>query len=519
MSEESYLLDKKEINWGGRFLKLTFFISAFFLIMAIVLFNMGGANDSLKGHVEGYLSQSFGGRPAKVGTLRNMSFFPRVGIDVEDVSVLARNEGGYPVIQMGHVQVYMRFWNVATRRPRFSNLYVENLKVLKGLLFPREFVVEKIYVDHDIENGTAKLRANGLLDIHPWTAQSDIDVYGGKGKYEYALSGRFPVSVDVADIHFDAVIVNHEDDYFKVENFTLANDGISIKGDMVLFALARHMMKVKADIKLPSENSELSAELVLDLTKPIAQYSGNISSKELNINDVSGESQILSLLNRVYEIFGYADLSQSGDLFKDVVLHGGKSLDLTFDLKNVQMSDEQKNDLRFIIKKEGGMVKLGPIVNDKMRVPPIFMIADKYKDGAYDLIVQDGKFDATFAARWMPYLPVSFIKAQNLDITCATGRFIVGHNALAFDMFDMKTSAGNISISNQDVKDAALTNINLKHGRTVKESVKTIILDKKSYDFVQASLQRSTEPSACTQYVELEEQKVPAIEKEQQAQE
>ncbi len=505
MSTESYLLEKKEKSWMGRLLKLLFILSAFFLVIATVLFNMGGSDDTLKEHVESYLSRTLGGRPATVGKLGNMSFFPRVGLDIQDTVITGHAKGSYPVLEIGRLQAYMNFWNVATRAPRFTQLYIEDLKALKGLFIPREFTVEKLYIDHDIDTGKAVLRANGKLDIHPWSVEAGLEVFGSKkGKYQYSLSGNIPLVVDIADIHLETMIVNHEREYFKIENAVISSEDVTVKGNVVLSVLAPRMLKAKADFDFETENSGIEAEIIFDLTKADHKYSGTISSEELDINDISGEQQVMSLLKRLYEVLGYAGVSESGDVIKDLLLRGGKSLDLNFDIKKLKLSEQEANALRFTVQKDGGLVKLGPFVNDKVRFPALFMMKDDAEKGAFDILVQDGTLDTAFASRWIPALSSVFSEGQNVNITCGIGHFTIGHDSLVFDDLDVQTSLGDITVAQKTIKDGTFEEITLKKV-AAQNNPGVLSLDKKAYDFVQSSLQRSAKTSPCAQYIQLEE--------------
>ena len=139
-TQDTYLFNdkkKKEKSGNGfaRFCKFLFFVIAFFLVILTILANMGGSNDMLRESVESFVSDTFGKRPASIGVLHKMTFFPSVGVHARNVKVLSKPEedGGYPVVSIGNVEVFMGFWSVATSQPKFKEMVIEDVSVIKGM--------------------------------------------------------------------------------------------------------------------------------------------------------------------------------------------------------------------------------------------------------------------------------------------------------------------------------------------------------------------------------------------------
>ncbi len=301
MSEVPPALDKKEKNWITRILKLIFILSAFLLVGITVLANMGGSNNGLKDSVEQFVSGLVQGRPARVEKLVHMSFFPRLGFDAEGINVLSSLEDGYNIVEVGKVQVFMKFWDVALRRPRVKQFYIEDFKAIKGAIGPREFYIEKIFIDHDIESGKAELKGNGKIGDDPWNFELSIDILGSKGNYRYIFKRAAPFIFNVAEINAKAVFIGHEDGYFKFEDFNIISGDIELNGNLVLSALGKKMLKLKGEVFSRGSEKPLSPDLIFDYSRSPVKIDGSISAKDFTnqIKDID------ILLQRFREIAGF----------------------------------------------------------------------------------------------------------------------------------------------------------------------------------------------------------------------
>ncbi len=440
MTDDSYLLEnneKKKVNWFGRLLKISFILAAFFLVIITVLANMGGSSDTLKDAVTQFVSESFSGRPAEVDKLVNMSFFPSVGLDVEGIHVLTKPEDGIKIMSVGKLQAYMDFWHVATRKARLKAFYLEDVSAIKGAFLPNEIYIEKVFIDHDIENGIAHLKGNGKVGVHPWTLSAGMQVYGSKGKYEYTLGSSFPISLEIADVKLETNFINHEDNYFKLEAFSLIQGNKKIAGDILLSALGTDLVKIKTNIDIQNGSSVISADLVSNMKGRIDKYSGTIQSEKMVITDILGAESAFSIFKRVRDIFGYTERYQEEN---PMSILGPHNLDLNLDLKNMVLETNQTINVSVPLKLEKGHLKLADILAIPLE-KDIITITSK----------TDGQ-DLSFLHQWLPVVP----KTKIVD-ECRIER----------------------------------------NG----QEIQNLTLEKFSYDFVQASLQKTSEVSPCSKNI------------------
>lgn len=514
MSDDSYLLDsndKKEkpaSRWYGRILKLTFIICAFVLVILTVLANMGGSNEMLKEGVGETISEYFGGRPVKMGRLNNMNFFPTVALDVEDISVYSKPEDVIPLVKLKKFQAYMPFWNVATKTPRMTTLYLEGLEAIRGVFMPASLSAEKIFIDHDMEAGTAKLRGNGKIGVHPWKFEIDLDVSGSKGKYGYMVAQSAPFVFDIADLHFDGTFIRGEENYIKFENFNLVFGDKRLGGDLVASALGKRLLKIKGTLKTAGDQTILSPDLVLNFSDQMRiDVSGSVGSEKILMTDLVGDQSVFSIFSRFREIIGQSAIPRSRD--GTLALFGGHDINVDFALKNIDLGGKTMNDLAFNVVQDAGRIKAGPVLSAGEMVMPVVMLLYKQDDAKLISIVQDGRFDTALVGAWLRHLPKSALDRGYVDVSCGIGEFTEQGDNIHIDAFGIDTAAGHIKVKEKTIStDDSFSALHFVEQSGDKELNK-VALAKDLYDFAQGSLQKSKEGSPCSSFVFQAKEKTP----------
>ncbi|PCI52929.1 MAG: hypothetical protein COB36_13800 [Alphaproteobacteria bacterium] len=493
MTEESYLLDKKEKSWLSRLLKVIFVLCAFILIGMTVLSNMGGSNDDLKNSVERFVGDLFGGKKVVVGNLVYMSFFPRLGFDAESVNVLSRREDGHVIAHIGKVQAFMTFWNVVTQMPKITNFYIEDLTIIKGVMGAKELYIEKIFIDHDVETETAKIRGNGTIGVHPWSFVADIDIFGKKGSFNYMFQRSVPVVFDIANIHFEGVLLKHEDNYYKLENFKLSSGDKMLQGNIILSALGKKLLKLKGNIEISGGHSRISPDVIFDYAQSPVKISGKILSDNFVYSDVVGTDAGLSILTRLRDIVGYGAMLGTKASFI-----GQYNLDVNFDLKNVKIADTLINNLKFPVIQNNIGIKLGPINSDLDVMPSLMFVVQK-DTGNIHAILQDGALDTVFLKEWLKNIPAKL--GDRVETECGFATFVHDGGDLAIQGFAINMAQGSIRVRNSKLSSDQNINDLDFYVASKKAEFEVIELDKDAYDFVQSSLQSAAKASPCSSYI------------------
>ncbi len=378
MSYETHLLDeKKDKSWLSFIFKSVFFLCALFLIMITILANMGGNGDAWKGSLETFVSSAAGGKPSKVGILNQMRFFPRMGFDAENIDVFQDDKNLFPLITIKKVQMYIKFWNVAFGDSKFSHFYIEDFRALKGVIGLEEFWAERVFVDHDIEAKKSFLRANGKVGVHPWSMNAELEAFGSRGDYTFGFPETFTVRMELSDMRLEANVTRNEDAYLKIDDFKITKGDHEISGRFVLSSSGRNLLKVRGELLDAALVNGLQFDLLVDNARRPIKLMGGITSDEFSLVSLDEDNDFLSIYNRAREVFGYdkASVLSSG---KGDALLGGYDLDLDFDIKNVDVMPDSREDISFSIIQEKGKYHIGAVstVQDKMLIPPVASVFD-----------------------------------------------------------------------------------------------------------------------------------------------
>ena len=504
MSEEPQMPEKKEKNWFARILKIIFILTACVLVGITILANMGGSHDSLKKSVEDFISNLFRGRPVEIEKLVHMSFFPKMGFDIQRAHIFADPEKEHTIATIGKTQIFMGFWNVALRRPWIAHFYLENFDAVKGAVGPKEFYIEKIFIDHDVEDKAAKLRGNGKVGVHPWSFTIDMAVHEGMDffrtgrKYNYIFPRSIPFIFDIADIHFEGRFVNENADYYKFEDFKLSSGDQTIAGDITLSIVGEQILKMKGGIKLSEGQTIVSPDLLLDYARFPIKISGAVRSDALTLNDVIGDDAAFSIITRIRDVFGYGDIA--ADTQKSFLEK--YNADLMFDIEKLTLGASVVEQIKFPVLTDNKNIKIGPVQSKTLRIPPLLLI-EQDKTGEIITILQEGILDVSTAKQWLN-LQGTLKTRDRLDIECGIAVFQKNdQDMITTKSFGIVTADGALGIRN---KKETIKNVpdDLQFYHVMPEEtadMRTVTLDKDAYDFVQSSLQSASETSPCVQYI------------------
>ena len=506
MTDDSYLLDsndkkeKKSGKWFSRLLKLIFFICALILVILTVLHNMGGSNEMLKDGVKQTISNIFGGRPVKMKSLVNMSFFPTVALDIEEVSVYEKEDDFIPLIRLKAFQAYMPFWNVATRNPRMTKFYIEDFEAIKGVFLPEELKIKKVFIDHDVENATAVLRGNGKVGIHEWNFDIDLDVNGTDGKYSFMVSGVSNVTFNIADVHVKGTFIRGEGNFFKLQDFDFVHGNKRIGGDITISALSEKLIKLKGTIKTKDDRSILLPDLILDLSQyGQMEFSGSVNSDKVIIDDWVGDNSIFEIFTRLREIIGQTVIPRRKDGV--LALFGGSNLDVDFNLKNVDVAGHNRAELNFKLIQDSGRIKIGPFMDTTDMVMPVVMaLYDQDKERLVS-IIQDGKIDVSLVKPWLDNLPSEISVQETIDVECGIIELSEKYDHIDILSFGIHTKTQVIGVRETKIPiDTMFSDLHFET-KSSREDLSKIELPKSLFEFVQGSLQKSKQGSRCSSYI------------------
>lgn len=500
MTDQSYLLENDEKSnsakgkWLGRLAKLIFFVTAIFLILVTILANMGGNSESLRGQVEGFASELFYGQPAKLKTLRRLSFFPTSGIDLEGLEIYATESSLVPIFSVDKLKYFMSFWSIATQTPYFKDLNVENVKAVKGLFGPQEIIIEKIYVDHDNINNRAHLRGNGKLGIHKWAFSNELGVQPSGKTYKYRLLEKSPFTLTLADVDVKGHFENDRGAAYILKDLSITSNSGEMHGDIVLSAPSENLMSIRAALilgkqALPTQSEEAPKSVQPDLTTNITvnfannpiKYAGSIEVASVDSDNVLGEKSPLAIVKRVRDVLGYSAFEQNGKQIGSFL--GPYDMDLKIVLKDSNMLKNHPNaDFAFDVVQEQKNIRIGPVsANEDNILPPILILKAENLEKRV-IVIAPGTFNLAKLDEYAPVYDKETIAPMS-EVRCGLGFARYEGRVMAFE---------NLMIENENGKTFKMSDIRFENGNSLKNArldeigsfgFDTVDLDFQTYDF------------------------------------
>lgn len=471
MSEDSHLLEPKEkkkrtpYEWFMLLLRICFFICAFALVVITVLANMGGSGEKWHEGVRGFISEFAGGRPANLRTLNSINFFPNVSIDIEGVEILAKPDDVVPLIKVEELRIGMPFLDVATRSPRIREFYVAGLSTIKGVFMPAEFVLNKIYIDHDQVSPQATLRADGKIGLQSWSMEAGLDVEKSIfGKNTYVLASKSSFAVDFADVHLSGTYNHVSSRHLKIEGFELRAGEKVVSGDIVISTVSKKLMKLQGTLNIQNGRTVISPDIIIDSSNKDGaptHVSGEITSDKLVLDDVIGKQSVFGIFARIRELMGYTgELSR---LDGAPSYFGKHDLNVHVFLQNVEADNAAYEALSFDLLKEVGRMRISEVIGkDERQLMPPLILLQKADNKFLTFIMQEGTLDNGLLRPWLDNLPD--------EVSCAVGEL------------QENESSWKLALSDKNIE-----------------------LPKEQYDFVQASLHKAGKGSPCSPYISLQE--------------
>ena len=514
MSEESYLLEPKNKKHKSPFqlliglMKVCFFLCAFILVILTVLANMGGSNETLHEGVRGFMSELVGKRPVSLGKLNYMGFFPTVRLDAEDIGVYAKAEDDVALMHLGKIRLSMPFLDVATKTPRITEFYVEDLNAIKGVLMPHEFSLEKMFIDYDQEGAEATLRANGKIGLQTWSFEADLEVHTGINRTSYILAPQARFAFDLADFHIKGVYDHASSSHFKIKDFEIHSGDKVINGDISISALSDNMMKLKGMLSLQNGQSILEPDFIIDLSHKDGvptKISGEIKAEKLALADVLGPQSVFSILTRLRKLMGYDGIVHRID--GPSAFLGTHDLDLHVFLRNVNAGNAVYDALSFDLLQKSGKVHFSSVMGkDGHQLMPTIMMLDDTENQRIITIMQDGVIDIPFVQPWFKNLPAILSGKQNIRSRC--GITVLSENEEAggynIEALALDTKEGMITIAQRSLAKGQ-TPFDWTFVVSNDISLQKTNLSKDFHDFVKGSLDAAEENSPCAPYILLQQ--------------
>jgi hypothetical protein len=285
------------------FFKILFCVAAFLLLMFTVLANMGGSSDALKGAVEDYISSATGYK-ASIGKFNNLSFFPLVVFDFENLD-LKVGTADEPVITAGRVYFATGFWDVAWRSGKIKDFEIRDVHAQPGILTHKELAIGQLVLTSSVEGKEAALAGDGSIGPYALNVHMDMNVMGKGLDKKYTFPEDRFLRLNFGDIALTAIQKNAEETGIRLDDLKVNfKDKEFATGYLEFGRNTPRAVDISGALAFSAHNSDIKPEIRVreGTEKPL--ISGRITGETLHLDDFKPSSDFDALAMHLDDIFG-----------------------------------------------------------------------------------------------------------------------------------------------------------------------------------------------------------------------
>lgn len=269
-------------------LKIVFFVAAFFIVIFTVLANMGGNSEGLRSTVE-QLATDTTGYQAKLGKLNNVTFFPSISVDVENLELFRAGIKDVPAIRADRIRTSMGFWDVTFRNGRIKALAVENVRALSGVFLDRPITIDTLAIA-DTSADEARMEIRGSIGAEKLNASVSMDPYGFGKARRYAFGPSRVLRAALGDLGFSAALINAEFPHLAARDIKITYKGQEVlAGDIEVMRRNAAEMAISGAVTLLENASTLKPDLILNIET--RKITGTIRSDNFSAADFAAASR------------------------------------------------------------------------------------------------------------------------------------------------------------------------------------------------------------------------------------
>jgi len=212
-----------------RILKVVIILSIILAIVFTVLSNLGGNSDGYKDSLETLVSENFPDYEARVGTLNQVSFFPYIGVDVEDVEIV-HSSSQQLIAATDKAQVAMGFWDAAFGSGKISSLHVQGLGANVEYINAQTVLIE--YAAILTRGNEAFFEAKGRLGGNDFLLNLPMQHSGEGHKKRFEFPAERTFALNAGDISIRGVLLRDSENVMLINNAEISNDELTLRGDL-----------------------------------------------------------------------------------------------------------------------------------------------------------------------------------------------------------------------------------------------------------------------------------------------
>ena len=206
MTSETETTEKKpkKRRWLRTIIKIALLAAVLLFIVLTVLKNLGGADDTLKSGIEGYISEATG-YTATVRTLNNVTFFPDISFDFEDLELWEDGVEYDPVALVGKIEFSTGFWDVLFGTGKIRGLYLKSAYARPGSFLDQAIAIKTLSII-ETNSGEVFLEGEGAVGSNEVAVKVNIQPGGSPGRRKYKLTPDKGITLRYGPIKLEGVL-------------------------------------------------------------------------------------------------------------------------------------------------------------------------------------------------------------------------------------------------------------------------------------------------------------------------
>jgi hypothetical protein len=313
-------LPQKPKSRVWKYIKILMVLLVLFLISLATLHRTGGNGDNLKSIVETYLSDTSGYK-AKVGKLNAVSFYPLIGIDVEDVTF--ETPELVKVARIGKLNFSTSFWSAASGES-VHTLDVSDVDVDAGIATPGKMRIERFFIDAKNKK-LPQLSLTGFYAGKPVMLTADLRVIPGMlGGVYFNFAEPSALDLVAGDIHVTGqVLTTFSGRALKIDKFS-----VNGKTRPVQMAVALSAMEKMLSFNGKVQNGETVFDYDVSYSgkKGRRVIKGTVKGEKADLNDLTGGTGLFSDYKVFYDFWMAGQKQNAGNALMNADLDLGLNI-------------------------------------------------------------------------------------------------------------------------------------------------------------------------------------------------
>ena len=269
-----------------------------------LLSRQGGSSDSLKQFLQNYISDSTGYQ-AEIGTLNALSFYPVLGVDLDDL-VLRRRSDQEIMARFDHLNISVGFLSAALGQSAIRTFSIENGMFAAGMVTPKEIKMNDFRIRRDDPDVPA-LVLRGEYGGQAMTASADLlRKTNMMGASSFILADDKKLILEAGPIKLDSILGIGKKGQRAITILSLetGKDIHPLKGRV---EIGRGLHSIRYTGNLRGRATHLDYDVETGRKDEKRKIGGRIDAVALDPDDVFGPGGIVDAYNVLADFYGVAE--------------------------------------------------------------------------------------------------------------------------------------------------------------------------------------------------------------------